>query len=125
MSKHGVPACINGRRNPEYTKAQNEAYYLAHKEQIDAYSEELRWKRKCQAVDILGGICIGCGNSDARVLQFDHINGNGNKHRQEIGLSGGSASSRWVLNNPEEAKSTLQLLCANCHALKTGYGVNY
>ncbi len=73
-------------------------------------------------MDILGGACVVCGNTDVRVLEFDHINNNGKQHRERIWGNvggGGTGTPFWVVAYPEEANEELQLLCANCHAIKT------
>lgn len=61
-----------------------------------------------------------CKNSNDRdFLSLDHINGNGFEHR----ISTGDGSSRrlyyWVINNPEQAKKELQIICMNAQAKKT------
>jgi hypothetical protein len=66
--------------------------------------------------------CVDCGETDWNVLQADHINGDGHKHRKKLGKGGrgaGMRTYRWILKNPEEARRTLVLRCANCHQLKT------
>ena len=59
--------------------------------------------------DILGRSCVLCGNTDIDVLQFDHINNDGYKDR---------GKEQYYINNPVEARKTLQVLCANCHIKK-------
>lgn len=74
--------------------------------------------RKFKAYQVLGGCCAMCGETDPTVLEFDHISGNGRLHVRE---RGGSTNHDWVLKHQEEAKETLQLLCANCHARKHSF----
>ena len=59
--------------------------------------------------DILERSCSICKNTDIDVLQFDHINNDGYKdqHKEE-----------YYINNPLNARKTLQVLCANCHVKK-------
>jgi hypothetical protein len=67
-------------------------------------------------IQFLGGICITCGyNNDIRALQLDHIHGDGKEDRLRIGMR----IHRYYLNNLKEAKNKIQVLCANCHAIKT------
>ena len=69
-------------------------------------------------IQALGGCCIKCGyTDDIRALQLDHINGDGYKDRKEKGKSG--KVYRYYVNNIDEAKQFLQVLCANCHAIKS------
>lgn len=74
------------------------------------------WIQKCEAVYSLGGACVMCGETDATVLQFDHIHGDG--HCEGKGRAGLYAV-RWIKNHTEEAKSKYQVLCANCHMRKS------
>lgn len=64
---------------------------------------------------ILGGKqCVICGCLDVRCLQFDHINGGGCKESRIMG----NKMLKHYINNPEEAKAKLQVLCANCNWIK-------
>lgn len=66
-------------------------------------------------MDILGGRkCVECGMSDPLVLQIDHIRGNG----KDMPLSKKDVINHY-LENPEFARGELQVLCCNCHRIKT------
>lgn len=67
-----------------------------------------------------GGECRCCGNHNHRVLQLDHVNNDGKQHRQELKTLKGITIWRWAVQNGFPL--TLQLLCANCHHIKTRYG---
>ena len=64
------------------------------------------------AIDLLGGRCVTCENDDWRVLQFDHINDDGSEDRERSGSS-------LVLSVVNGQRDDIQLLCANCHQIKT------
>ena len=71
--------------------------------------------KRQEIIDILGGhICKHCGNDDPRVLQIDHVWGNG----QDMPLS-----KTWVLDfyieNQHITVEELQILCCNCHRIKS------
>lgn len=66
-----------------------------------------------EAIRLLGGECANCGNSDYRVLQIDHIEIIKRKKKE----STTHFLSRIVRGL--EDLTNLQLLCANCHMLKT------
>jgi hypothetical protein len=71
--------------------------------------EEMRER----ALTLLGGACVECGNDDHRVLEFDHINGGGTaerKVRDRIAAMTDIATGK---------RTDIQLLCANCHRIKT------
>ena len=55
-------------------------------------------------------------------MHVDHINNDGCEHRRKTKKAGGVHIYRWVVNNPEEARKRLQLLCANHDRLKQWLG---
>lgn len=78
------------------------------------------WMIRQQALQRYGGTCMcpcGCRESDLRVLQVDHVNGGGNRERED--LRGLRFATRLV-NEP--IRDDLRLLCANCHVRITLHG---
>ena len=67
-----------------------------------------RWRSKC--VEYLGGKCVKCGTTHN--LQFDHIKREGKKYEITRRLSNN-------LNNLKEELDKCQLLCYDCHKIKT------
>ncbi len=95
--------------------------YLAEKQ------AKHRRKNHVSVFTALGGKCSRCGLADWRVLQLDHVTGNGREERNARGASWKttSAYTRHILENLD----SYQLLCANCHVIKgietaTGYGAH-
>lgn len=76
------------------------------------YKKEWRVKRRLEVIEKLGGKCSGCGFSDHRALQIDHVNGGGNKEYRKLGQV---ASWNKMLKDTE---GLYQLLCANCNWIK-------
>ena len=118
--KESSPLCKACRAlNNENTKR----IYRAHgSPKREAYLEGRRnymrgWRDKIIAA--YGGVCVCCGETEAKFLELDHIEGNGGKHRREIGFTS-EALYRWAEKNNFPA--TLQVLCANCHTAKTNWG---
>ena len=71
-------------------------------------------KRK-ELIQVLGGdVCKHCGITDFRVLQIDHIFGNG----KDMPLSKSDILDLY-LDNPYLANQELQILCCNCHRIKS------
>jgi hypothetical protein len=93
------------------------------------YQRKQRLLRKEKAIEILGGECKRCGyNENINALQIDHIEPVLRKI-SERGLTTGTNMYRAIILGTVDL-STLQLLCANCHAIKsyedrTGYGGYY
>lgn len=63
------------------------------------------------AIEYLGGECVICGINDERVLEIDHVNNDGYLTR--------GTGVRYHHNITSGKLTGLQLLCANCHAIKT------
>ena len=71
--------------------------------------------KRIQIINILGGFrCKHCDNQDYRVLEIDHIFGNG----KEMPLSDENILDIY-LDNPHLCKTELQVLCRNCHRIKS------
>lgn len=73
-------------------------------------STERMRKRKMDAFQELGGMCVDCGITDWRVIQFDHDKG---RKRYDPAAC---PDREW-----EEEKKWLTPRCANCHQIKTYY----
>jgi 5-methylcytosine-specific restriction endonuclease McrA len=72
------------------------------------------WEKKRKIIESLGGCCTDCGISDIRVLEIDHINP-ANKSKPAHGNYPHHVRFKlW-----EKEMDNLQLLCANCHRIKT------
>ena len=71
---------------------------------------------RASVVEALGGICVRCGFSDKRALQVDHINGGG--HQEVMRFGSYYLMIGYYLQHLDEAKTKLQILCANCNWIK-------
>jgi predicted Zn-ribbon and HTH transcriptional regulator len=101
---------------------------LRHRERRERnkefYAKQRKLKRiakRLQLCDILGSrVCVRCGYSDVRALQFDHINGNGRKSLIQDFKQPSLRDKilNYYIMNPELAKKTFQVLCANCNWIK-------
>jgi len=126
--KHGI---VTGYR---YHKCRCkdcvDAQYAAHQAWIDSnYEQSLDYARRkhtkayhilrATVIATLGGECLNCGIDDARVLEIDHINGDGKADRKKHGRA--DTMFRNIIENGHRDK--YQLLCANCHRLKTHHGL--
>ena len=99
------------------------AFMLKTPTQIAAYTVKIR---AFQILAVRGRICCcECGDHRWDVLHADHKNDDGHRHRKQIGQGGNGAGKRvyhWIIRNPAKAREMFQLLCANCHQLRTIYG---
>lgn len=81
--------------------------------------KKYRKEQRMMLFEILGGvICNHCGyDKDIRALQFDHKNGGGRKDRKRFSNST-FGMIKYYIARPQEARDKLQVLCANCNAIK-------
>ena len=68
--------------------------------------------RRFAALTLLGGQCVGCGCSNSGLLQLDHAEDDGH-----LESSAGASLVQRVLRGTQ--RLPLQLLCPNCHHLRT------
>jgi 5-methylcytosine-specific restriction endonuclease McrA len=79
-------------------------------------NKSFRLRMRTKAIARMGGRCMHCGFDDARALVFDHIKPvrRGLRGIRKSGHTGVD-THRAVLKGSKD----YQLLCANCHAIKT------
>lgn len=68
-------------------------------------------KLKLEAVTAYGGKCECCKEEEILFLTIDHINGGGNKHREEVGS--GFRIYRWL--KQQGYPKGFRVLCFNCN----------
>ena len=77
-----------------------------------------RIKHRQILYSLLGQKCVLCGyDKNILALHFDHINGGGRKEWRD-GWKSHQNMIRYYAHHPEQAKEKLQVLCANCNAIK-------
>ena len=64
--------------------------------------------------------CACCGEKTYEFLSIDHIDGGGSKHRRDMKISGGTATTEWLVRN--KFPKGFQVLCHNCNMAKGFYG---
>lgn len=109
--------------NPE----KNRANAARRMREWNARNRELsraktRERNKCMREEVLaayGNRCACCGETEPHFLSLDHVNGGGNAHRREVGMS--QSIYRWAKKN--DYPLTLQILCFNCNLAKGFYGI--
>lgn len=96
---------------------EKEELFLRRKEkrhnQKRHYDRTYTSRLRDRALETLGNSCVICGNADKRILQFDHINGGGNKNKS------GWGRRKLYLDIIYKRRNDVQILCANCHSIKT------
>lgn len=112
--------------NKEEKNKQNELtlkYYYDNREILKKKYMERAKENVKKLKEIIfnhyGKKCMCCGETETRFLCIDHINGDGKKHREELGSMKkwtGRGFYEWIINN--NYPDTLQLLCYNCNMVK-------
>ena len=124
-------------KTPDDERAFQRAYYDKHKQRLNERRADNRRQhgrspeaptdhrgryrqRKIATLRALGGRCVRCANDDPRVLQFDHINNDGYlDKRKGYRTPYYRAAQLLRAEGLDAAKAVFQLLCANCHMIKT------
>lgn len=111
--------------NPEKIRAQGQKYFANNTEKIRERNRI--WRRnktnilRKEAIEAYGGKCVWCGDSREEVLHFDHVNNDGYIHRKQEKV--GCAADIYIWAKRNGYPDRLQLLCANCHNMKSFYGM--
>lgn len=81
------------------------------------YNEKIKkwWRvQRANLIALLGGKCANCGCEDSRILQLNHIGGEGGKDRQrysnELRLYAAILSGK-------RSREDFNILCSNCNAI--------
>ena len=98
------------RKNKEKRTEQIKGYQLENRERLYLCRTERKRKMKIECIEYLGGKCVVCGATER--LEFDHIKREGKKYS-----IGGKVTNN--LNNLKEELNKCQLLCYDCHKIKT------
>lgn len=97
--------------NRDKARASTKNWKQANPDKNRDTKKRYRDRKRKDAILVLGGACLSCGNSDPRVLEIDHVEGGGTADRK-----GGQIA---ILNKVISGEPGFQLLCANCHKIKT------
>lgn len=104
-------------------KQYDREWYFKNKERLrDTKNERVRKYRKEKRSYILeilkNSKCLNCGINDYRVLEFDHRN------PEEKSFNLGD-STKYTLDRIKKEIDKCDILCANCHRIKTIKQFNY
>lgn len=101
----GIDKIKKEERHKRYNETKKRAY-KRHRETV---------------IEIYGGKCKCCGETEEIFLCIDHINGGGNQHRKQITGHNSGSILIWLKKN-NYPKDMFQLLCYNCNNAKTKLG---
>lgn len=110
------PTC--GKKPPRGRRFCNKGCWRGHWYRREGERYERRKahyaERKKAIIDGLGGKCCRCGNDDPRVLDVDHIDAKKKLRPKHRNYPTPIRVQLW-----EKETGNLQILCANCHRIKT------
>jgi len=107
----------NPERAKEISKKGNNKYKKDNPATRRKSAREYNSRVRSKIYDFFGNKCVKCSFSDSRALQLDHINGGGNQARK-AGKHGLHDKFKMIKDDPDLARATFQLLCANCNFIK-------
>jgi len=96
-------------------------WYQKNRDKCNQSQREKRHRLKNEVIDAYGGKCACCGETRKEYLSIDHVNGNGNKHKREIGAGNSEDLYRWLKQN--DYPEGFQVLCFNCNMGKRNFSV--
>ena len=85
---------------------------------------EIEFKTKHLIFDLLNQHkCNNCGYKNFEVLERDHIHDDGKQDRIRFN-NNSNKMWKYYISNPEECMKKIQILCANCNAVKSRFGLD-
>jgi hypothetical protein len=99
----------------EKRKSFNREYYRTHKKNWKIRKNSTKKLRE-KIFEILGNKCVHCGFSDNRILQIDHVKGNGLRQRKQE--KSYFQMLKTILKELECGSKDYQCLCPNCNWIK-------
>jgi hypothetical protein len=115
---------------PQCNKCNERPVEIARRDKEKVFYREICWKcrslqnpnygehykkyhqnLKLSVLEAYGSKCECCQEKEPMFLTIDHINGGGNKHREEVG--GGFRMYRWLKKN--SFPTGYRILCYNCN----------
>ncbi len=96
-------------------RSRMRSYYLINNDKIKTknrkYSKVKSRKDRLRIIELYGGRCTCCEERRVEFLTLDHIDGKGNQHRKELGIS--HYLSRILSEGYQPDK--YRILCMNCN----------
>jgi len=118
--------CERQKLNREKTSKRWTEWRRDNAERQNKYNRDQLRKKRLQIIDLLGGQCECCGESEYEFLAIDHRNGDGNKHRKELtGRNRSMNGTRFcniVLKELKFGTDRYRILCHNCNSAIGFYG---
>jgi len=95
----------------------NKQYRKENKDQINSTNNALLLKSKIDGIQIYGGKCQCCGESNIKFLTLEHLSGRDKTKKRRTG------KMAWNIARLEGYPDTYTVLCYNCNCAKGVYGI--
>ena len=113
------------KNHPQKNIEAKRRYFQKNRERLNQKRRELSHYLRFTAMNLLGGVrCCECGILDSRILEINHIKGNGTKKRKQ-GEPVGDKLYRAIINGNLD-KTEFNVLCRICnvkHYIRSTYGI--
>lgn len=105
--------CMNKTVNEHHKREDYRARQISQKADRTSINREYLWEH------LNAHPCEHCGNTDPRVLEFDHIN----QENKSADIS--YLVTRASLGTLQEEITKCRVLCANCHRIRSAHQLGY
>lgn len=105
------------KQHLEKQHRRGKLYYSANREARSADGVRRRRMARALVIEMYGGKCDCCGESQFEFLAIDHINGGGRKDKAKY--KNFTAYFKWLTS---EKRSGYRVLCHNCNQALGSYG---
>lgn len=112
--KFKISSRVSGKKNQKtrQEKARLKLLDPIEREKINACAKQRRKKLRSEILDLLGGKCVCCGETNKIYLQVDHLNKDGKQHRA---LCNNDTYTLFKDIKKNPSRFELRVLCASCH----------
>lgn len=107
---------VKGKKTCRVCRSRHNSWKKDNREYANELDKARRHDLKEIVVAHYGHRCMcpgGCEVTESAFLTVDHIEKNGGEHRKELGIGGGAAFYRWLIEN--DFPEGYRVLCYNCH----------
>ena len=107
-------------------RLRQQLYRAERKDETNNYQRQYARMRKLKIINHYSNgtnECTLCGFDNVNALTLDHIDGNGNKERQQLNNKGGTPFYRYIFKN--NFPNGYRVLCWNCNHLEHLRKSNY
>jgi len=100
-------------KNPGYSVSKTREYRRKYPERYNGYARNQRQRIKSGVINLYGGRCKCCGETNPFFLTLDHVLNDGAKHRLKMGRPNDKIY-RSIFRGGKQIRE-FQILCANCN----------